>query len=315
MSAKGMIEIAESKPINEQMKTCEFCTNHNEKIHLCSNCSATLYFKSVYKYFCIETSDFANDDDLLYDNHLDTLHEQEVKKKRIELDNCEPEFPNLTGIEALLDVAEKVATVTKEFADAINKNKIVRAPKQSCTYLPFPNESRMEYLLRVPSILQIASNSSNFVLLKNVIDFAFTEDCLIKTPYLKPFYGRDLYLQQFKAMLSVMPDWFLLFSKPQVYHRCITVAFYSTGTGGRRTGLESGNPKDSDYLYNFLKCIPEENMDEKMIGLKQKYERIIAENRMFRFFQVSTLFLVLNEEKTHIEKRIAHSHSLDVIEL
>ena len=124
-----------------------------------------------------------------------------------------------------------------------------------------------------------------------------------------------LSLQQFKAMLSVMPDWFILFSKPQGYHRCITVAFYSTGTGGRRTGLESGNPKDSDYLYNFLKCIPEENMDEKMIGLKQKYERIIAENRMFRFFQVSTLFLVLNEEKTHIEKRIAHSHSLDVIEL
>ena len=315
MNLKRVTEITESNPINAQIKMCEFCTtNDNNKIQLCSNCSSTLYFKSVYKYFDIETAHCANDDDLLYDNLLDTVHEEIVRNKRMKLDNGESESPNLDGIESLLDVAENIKAESIEFAEAISKTKIQTAPKQIYSHLPLPNESRMKYLLRVPSIMQAAINSSNFVLLKNLLDFAFTENCLYKTPYLEPIYGRDLILKTFKTVVNVFPDWFILFSKPQAYHRCITVAMHLTGTGGRRTGIEL-QPNESDYLYNFLKCIPEENMDEKMLILKQKYEKIMSENKLFRVVQVSTLFLVLNEEKTHIEKRIVHNHSFDLFEI
>ena len=147
-----------------------------------------------------------------------------------------------------------------------------------------------------------------------MIDFAFTEDCFIKNPYLNPFSGRELLLTLYKHMLTIAPDFHLLFSKPELYHRAITVAVYVTGTTGKRTGLTPQEQK-LDYLYNFFKCVPESRMDSKMLTMKVQYDRLLAENKLFRFEQKSTVFYILNEEKTHIEKRIVHNHFFNLITL
>ena len=52
-------------------------------------------------------------------------------------------------------------------------------------------------------------------------------------------------------------------------------------------------------------------MTPRIKELKAKYDKCIAEKQLLRCVHKTIVFLVLNKEMTHFEKRVVHSDTLD----
>jgi hypothetical protein len=179
-------------------------------------------------------------------------------------------------------------------------------------YEPTTSESRLEYLCRFPELLQAAINSSNLEMLRYILDESVTEDLLTTIDNMYDCRGREKWYLQSVAILNSVPDFYVAFTKPMLFRRCICMKQYCYGTTGVLTGLNSS--PQTDYLWNPFKAIPFEKMDERMKEYKVLYDKCMSEGKLVRFVKRSFLFLILNEEMTHIEQRVAHCESFELFE-
>jgi hypothetical protein len=179
-------------------------------------------------------------------------------------------------------------------------------------YQAMTTESRLEYLCRVPSLIQVATNSSNLEMLQYILDETVTEDCLHKFTFMDPCRGRDKWYLQIAAVLNSVPDYYIANTSPMLFRRCICMKQYNYGTMGVLTGIN--NSPTTDYLWNPFKAVPFEKMDERMKANKILYDKCMSEGKLVRFVQRSILFFMLNEEMTHIEQRVAYCESLELFE-
>ena len=200
--------------------------------------------------------------------------------------------------------------------EIIDSNEIIPIPNISSTNIHFYqncNESRLEYLFRIPFLVQLATNTCNLEMLKYIVDEAVTEDCIIKTAYLDVVQGRSKWYDQVVNILNTTPDYYIANTSPMFFGRCIVVNQFSYGTFGILTGINN-NP-ETHYLFNPFTAIPIERMDDTIKELKYKYDKWTSEGKLIRFVRRVIIFYILNEELTHIEQRVSHCDSLELFEV
>ena len=173
------------------------------------------------------------------------------------------------------------------------------------------NEDRITYLLRFPSLLQTYVNSSNMRMLGKLLEETVTADCIYKNSFASALVGREVFLETHTVMLRMIPDLCMICCQPFMKDNVITYEQAVTGTSGKMTGLGSKHMEKSETLMNPFK-IPEEYMGENLKAQFAKYEKYMKENKLFTFRHKVTVSLFLNEESSHIEKRIADNFRFEV---
>ena len=193
----------------------------------------------------------------------------------------------------------------------INPPQNVICSIKNPVYLPMPNENRLDYLFRIPSLLQNAKNSSSFEMMKHLIDETFTENCFIKLGYMDFFRGRESFYQHCVATRTKFPDLRSIDSEPKMCDRCIAFKVHTYGSGGKQTGLASDK---QSHLFNPFEAVPIDKMDESMLAMKKTYDRCIEQNILIRIIQKVVVYYILNKSKTHFEARITKQCSLQLFE-
>jgi hypothetical protein len=166
------------------------------------------------------------------------------------------------------------------------------------------NENRINYLLRFPSLLQIAMNSSNKCMLREIISDTFTNDCLVKIFFTNTFkVGRDKLYESHTEMLRLIPDVCIVSSPPILNEKELTITYEHivTGTSGKIFGLPSNSKTETINPFK----IPTELMDDNLRLQSEKYDNFMSQNKLFSFQLKAIITLQLNEDMTHFEKRIA----------
>ena len=178
-------------------------------------------------------------------------------------------------------------------------------------YMQLLFETRVEYLMRVPYLIQCAINSFDLKKLKRLIDATFTENMAFKTNPVGIMKGRQLFYEHYVAILDIVPDFYLLNSKPKIEGRFIYCNHYSYGTSGNQTGLSIDK---KSHLWNPFANKSIEDMDEKTRELKIKYDTILSKNMFVRFVHKTKCTLALNTERTHIVAFHLQDFSLELFE-
>ena len=143
-----------------------------------------------------------------------------------------------------------------------------------------------------------------------VINSSFTPNCLFKSSFgLGPFYGRDMLLQRYLSISKNIPNYYVLYSKPKIHHRCVSCKIYSYGSVSKNGVTDVGS-----HLWNPFHGVPEEKLTEQMLTLKKKVDTWIAANVPMRMVQITTAFFILNEEMTYFEARTSSVDSVEVFE-
>ena len=200
-------------------------------------------------------------------------------------------------------LGEKTATFAPDIATGVSSECTSSICSSSV------EETRLQYLLRVPSLMQNATNASDYDKLKLVIDDAFTENCYVKTAYVDLCHGRDNLLQVIMTTKMNIPDYYLLYSEPKFYKHCISLKQFSFGSGIKNKldgNTQLWNPFENKTMI--------EKMNEDMLKLKQQYDKYMSEDNSCRFVFKAVAFFILNKEMTHFEARIVKSVSLQLFE-
>ena len=131
-------------------------------------------------------------------------------------------------------------------------------------YLSLLSETRLEYLMRVPSLLQCAINSCDLINLRSLIDEAYIENCVFKCePLSIVMRGRRMLYEKYATEMNAVPDFFVIYSKPTIEGRYICTKSYAYGTSGNQTGLASAQKA---HLWNPF-ADKHIKMDEKMLKM------------------------------------------------
>ena len=244
--------------------------------------------------------------------------ENELNNRHVMTTSSSTELKNKLTITSLPH-HERKSSVLSDITVEINIDAPCNVSVPCITFSPknpyYPqmnNESRLDYLCRVPSLLQAAINSYNLEKVKYVINDAVSEDCILKSASLNAYSGRNKWYDQLETVLNCVPDFYVANTQPMLFRRCIVFKQYSYGTTGVLTGINN-NPK-KDFLWNIFKATPIEKMDDKMRTLKIKYDKCISEGKLIRFVRKVILFYMLNKEMTHFEQRVSYCESLELYE-
>lgn len=191
-------------------------------------------------------------------------------------------------------------------------------PTIGLLYAHIDSETRSEYLLRVPFIMNSSINSYNLKKLKSVMDDAFVDDCVTTLGNLTldrnilTLNGRQSLYDHFVAVLNNAPDFhYVMHSKPKYYGRCITFINISYATIGNQTGLSTDK---TSHLWNPFAAIPVEKMDDQMRELKLIYDHLLSRNVLIRLVGIYLCTHKLNKELTHIESRNIRCISIHLTE-
>jgi hypothetical protein len=146
-------------------------------------------------------------------------------------------------------------------------------------------------------------------MLKELLNDTVTNDCIYKNAFSSALIGRTIFYESHAGMLRIIPDLCMICSKASLTDNIITYDQVVTGTSGKMVGL--GSNDKSEVLVNPFK-IPEEHMDNNLRTQFLKYEMYMRQNKLFSFQHKVTISLFLNENMTHIEKRIADIFRFEV---
>ena len=148
-------------------------------------------------------------------------------------------------------------------------------------------------------------------MLGKLLEETVTAGCIYKNSFASALVGREVFLETHTVMLRMIPDLCMICCQPFMKDNVITYEQAVTGTSGKMTGLGSKHMEKSETLMNPFK-IPEEYMGENLKAQFAKYEKYMKENKLFTFRHKVTVSLFLNEESSHIEKRIADNFRFEV---
>ena len=298
----------------------------NRKTYVQSDSSAaTNYFENIItkpKPDDCEKADnkiFSPIIDVAYESGLDALYNAASNFESTIFRSCddENEIINKTKHSKSSNFHENKVTSSNESITEISTvaNEVMHvitfSPKNPY-YTQMMNESRLDYLIRVPILLQAAINSYNLEKLKFLINEVATEDCLLKVSYLEVYHGRDKWYDQLVTILNTVPDLYVANTPPMLYHRSIVMKQYRYGTMGALTGINNNAKKD--YLWNPFKTLPVEKMDAKMKSMKATYDKCIIEGKLMHFDYKVIVFYMLNKEMTHFEQRVSYCESFELYE-
>ena len=159
------------------------------------------------------------------------------------------------------------------------------------------NEDKVSFMLRFPSLLQTAINSSNMRMIREVIDQALTADFASRTICSKELIGRKVFYESISSMLQMVPDLCMTCSKPKLVGRTMTFEETITGTICKMTGK-----RKSEILVNPF-TVPLEDLDNNLQVHFANYRTFSEKNIYFGFKQKVKICLFLNDSMSHIEKR------------
>ena len=128
--------------------------------------------------------------------------------------------------------SSKITSATTSNDADDNMQVVITYSPKNPYYTQTMNESRLDYLKRFPMLLQAGTNSYNLEKLKELIDEVVTKDCLIKTPHLEAYRGRDTWYDQLITVLNAIPYLFVAYTSPMLFRRCIVMKQYNYGTTG-----------------------------------------------------------------------------------
>ena len=120
----------------------------------------------------------------------------------------------------------------------IPKNPCSFSDLSTTTLYQYTGESRMQYLLRFPKLLQIAVNSSDFEMMKKLYNEVLTDDCIFQGGIYGLSSGRQKILEISASTVGIMPDYYAIaFNIKRVKKRMITHSLFTTGTQHRNSNI------------------------------------------------------------------------------
>ena len=129
------------------------------------------------------------------DEQEDLTFDGDINQAKIYVENSQTESNKKRKAETDDNISTTSSSAQIQVVEERSENKfneiipIITYSPRYPEYRPLRKENRLNYLCRVPSLLQAAINSSNLEMIKLIIDEAFTENCLCKTPYMDAYRG------------------------------------------------------------------------------------------------------------------------------
>jgi hypothetical protein len=182
-------------------------------------------------------------------------------------------------------------------------------------YYPPGHHKRVSFLASVPQLIGKYMNDADINKVRDVFNSSCIENCALKSPTL-PYevYGRHRIVETTGSVLKSIPDYSVIFQSSEVDNRMISAEFVSTGTVVYN--------HSSDYLWNYLKyskngghTVYPVTPDQLTCESRDEYVIPLNDNKVVAYAEHAALHLIMNEEKTFIEKVICIKHSTEFVVL
>ena len=179
--------------------------------------------------------------------------------------------------------------------------------KMNPWYGPNKNESRLEYLLRFPYLLQEGMNTGNINMIKHLFAEALAEDCALENgEAMVPIGGREKIYGFHTMILNSFPDYFSVVYNIKKVSTCI----YSFKRNSFFTYLSNMGTQAFDQWLEKVQVV--EKMDENMKNTIQNFYLLKHQDIPIKFERKSDVYMRLNKDFTHIERLVIVNHFFEV---
>jgi hypothetical protein len=183
-------------------------------------------------------------------------------------------------------------------------NKCGEEPMYKNPKIANAKNMRVQYLTKLPQYIGFCLNNNDMSRLKSLINSTFIENCALKTSTLtNEIYGRHRIIEGFASVLRSTPDFVINIKPSVVNHRMISAKMNSNGT------IVYNN--SSDYLWNYLKhskdskkIYPISSEESSSSDTSPQSKSLLMDGKKVYFEESAEFHLIMNEEKTFIEKFI-----------
>lgn len=166
-------------------------------------------------------------------------------------------------------------------------------------YGPNKNESRLEYLLRFPYLLQEAMNTGNLRMLKHLFAEALTEDCVLENgESMAPIEGRDKLYGFHTLILNSFPDYFSVVHSIKKISSCV----YRFKRNSFFTYVSNMGTQAFDKWLEKAQLV--DKMDQNMQDQIQKFYLLKHQDIPIKFERKSDVYIRLNKDLAHIERLV-----------
>ena len=166
-----------------------------------------------------------------------------------------------------------------------------------------PLSDRVAYLMKFPQIFQQAMNSSDFQKLYNLCVNCCTADLIVQPPTINQITGIQASIEYFFVINKVLPDLVLNYQPTKRYKRVISCKSFLDAT------LFDGENELPDKYNIFTQGPIDPLVTPEMRAMYQSYK---AAGRPIHIRSHTTMFLILNDEMTHIKKIIIYRRGLNL---
>jgi hypothetical protein len=158
------------------------------------------------------------------------------------------------------------------------------------------NETRLEYLMRMPKLLFGCLNAGDNKSVRKLLEEAFLPDCQLRTSALgSTLTGLDKIRELFLSWFQACPDLIITHSEVEFNVRVVSCVIVSHGT---RISEPVG-----DYLYDDLKY-DKKNKSKDFVEQRKLLQSIRKAGVFPRFRGSEFVHFIVNNELTHIENFI-----------
>ena len=164
-----------------------------------------------------------------------------------------------------------------------------------------PLSDRVAYLMKFPLFFQQAINSSDVEKLHDLCMDCCTQDLIVQPATVKEVVGIHASLDYFLSINKVLPDLVLKHRATKRYKRMISCKFCLDGT------FFDGQDELPDKYNIFTQGSIDPLVTPEMRAMYQSYK---AAGRPMHLRSHSTMFMILNESMTQIEKIIFYRRGL-----
>ena len=169
-----------------------------------------------------------------------------------------------------------------------------------------PLSDRVAYLMKFPLFFQQAINSSDVEKLHDLCMDCCTQDLIVQPPTISEMTGIHASLDYFLSINKVLPDLVLKHRATKRYKRMISCKFCLDGT------FFDGQEEFPDKYNIFTQGPIDPLVTPEMRAMYQSYK---AAGRPMHIRSHSTMFMILNNEMTRIEKIIFYRRGLTVSDI